>query len=141
MRQIARVGHTGTSARCLAQSFIESTSIRRERRQWPGRAACASLCRLCVRGLASLSCLVLTQLGRRAARRPALPVLMLAPSALRKFQSTGWQPRPFEAAGETPRTKEAWRAVGLPDANPRTLGGQLAVHRRSNGWLDVHRAE
>lgn len=37
--------------------------------------------------------------------------------------TAGWQTRPFEAAGEAPSAKEAWRAVGLPDANPRALAG------------------
>jgi hypothetical protein len=32
---------------------------------------------------------------------------------------------------------EAWRAVGLPDANPRVVGG---VRGAADGWRDGHRA-
>ena len=50
-------------------------------------------------------------------------LFLLAPSALRRNWTVGWRRRPFEAAGDAPRTREAWRAVGLPDANPRALAG------------------
>lgn len=50
------------------------------------------------------------------------------------FWTAGWQRRPFEAAGDAPSAKEAWRAVGLADGNPRALAGSasgaLMEHRR-----------
>lgn len=59
---------------------------------------------------------------------------------LRRLWTAGWQMRPFEAAGDAPSANPAWRAIGLPDANPWALAGpacrpELAAHRRGGAAL------
>jgi hypothetical protein len=149
---IARARHIGMGARWLRR-VLSSGQASGGRAcgsglvvQQGGLATCCACCVLCL--VLSLDVPVL---GVRRERRDGLLFLLAptAPSALRRLWAgsgrlwqAGWHRRPFEAAGDAPRAREAWRAVGLPDGNPRTLGGQLAASRRgaADGWLHVHRA-
>lgn len=144
-RHIARAGAIiGASARSLAQSFIESTGIRRksvrERRQGLRRAVRASRLAVCVRAVWHV--VPGAQLGNGGAsgwvstlyHQPCEEFDAFRQS--RRLWTAGRQRAPFEAAGDAPRAKEAWRAVGLPDVNPRLLGGPgRGAQARRSRWL------
>lgn len=142
-RQIARVGHIGSRASWLAQSFIESTGIRRESvRQRP--SSC-SLRESSDQWSGWQACRAWRAVGR--GRRDGL-LFLFAPSALReKLPQTGQLAGRRRHGHSRPLEKRPVRRKrGAPSVCRMRIRGlwqaQLAEHRRgaADGWFDVHRA-